>query len=181
MTMDVSTEYETRAGMIAALFRESFTASEGAEEGALIGTLAHRLMVGGPAGDIRVFTAWEDGVPVGGIIFSRLTHGGDARTVFVLGPVAVATDRQGQGIGQRLIAHGLDALRREGVDIAVTYGDPAFYTRVGFKPITQDLVPAPFCLQHPEGWLGQSLGGGALTPLAGPVRCVSALNDPVFW
>jgi predicted N-acetyltransferase YhbS len=134
-----------------------------------------------PAADLRVFTAWEDGAPVGGIVFSRLTYECDARTVFVLAPVAVAKERQGQGIGQRLIAHGLDALRSEGVDIAVTYGDPAFYGRAGFMPITQTDVPAPFALQHPEGWLGQSLAEGDLKPLAGPARCVPAINDPVFW
>ena len=54
----------------------------------------------------------------------------------MMAPVAVATAHQGKGIGQRLISHGLDALRREGVDIAVTYGDPAFHGRVGFKPVS---------------------------------------------
>jgi predicted N-acetyltransferase YhbS len=181
MTMDFSTEYETQADAIAALFTATFTASEGAEEGALIGDLARRLMANTPVADLRVFTAWEDGAPVGGIFFSRLSYEADDRTVFVLAPVAVATKRQGQGIEQRLIAHGLDALRREGVDIAVTYGDPAFYGRVGFMPITQKDVPAPFALQHPEGWLGQSLTDDDLKPLAGPARCVPAINDPVFW
>lgn len=179
--MDFSTEYETRADAITALFTATFTASEGAEEGALIGDLARRLMAETPAADLRVFSAWEDGAPVGGVIFSRLSYAGDPRRVFVLAPMAVATDRQGRGIGQRLIAHGLDALRGEGVDIAVTYGDPAFYGRLGFVPVSQADIPAPFALQHPEGWLGQSLTEAGLTPLAGPARCVPALDDPVFW
>ena len=179
--MDFSTDYETRADAIAALFRATFTASEGAEEGALIGDLARRLMADTPPADLRVFTAWEDGALVGGIILSRLTYEGDRRTGFILAPVAVATDRQGRGIGQRLIAHGLDALRQEGVDIAVTYGDPAFYGRVGFMPVTQTDVPAPFALQHPEGWLGQSLTAASFLPLGGPACCVPALDDPVFW
>ena len=69
----------------------------------------------------------------------------------------------------------------EGVVITVTYGDPAFYGRVGFKPITQTDAPAPFALRHSEGWLGQTLTDAVLTPLRGPARCVPALDDPVFW
>jgi putative acetyltransferase len=131
--MDFSTDYETHAEAIAELFASTFTASEGAEEGALIGALARRLIAETPPGDLRVFTAWEDGALLGGIFFTRLTYAGDPRTVFLMAPVAVATAHQGKGVGQRLIAHGLDALRHEGVDIAVTYGDPAFYGRVGLQ------------------------------------------------
>jgi predicted N-acetyltransferase YhbS len=179
--MDFSTDYLTQADAITALFTATFTASEGAVEGALIGDLARRLMAETPAADLRVFTAWEDGAPVGGIFFTRLNHLGDPRTVFLLAPVAVATDRQRRRIGQTLIAYGLDALRRDGVDIAVTYGDPAFYGRTGFRPITEADVPAPFALQHPEGWLGQSLTNEEISSLKGPARCVRAFNDPVFW
>jgi len=179
--MEVSTEYEAHAAAIGALFTSTFTASEGADEGALIGQLASRLMAETPARDVRVFTAWDRGDLVGAILFSRLIYTGDRRTVFVLGPVAVATDRQNQGIGQRLISHGIAMLRKEGVKIAVTYGDPGFYRRVGFKAISQDDFPAPFPLQHPEGWLGQSLNDAPLTPLKGPAHCVPAFNDPAFW
>ncbi len=179
--MDYSTDYTTHADAIAALFASTFTASEGAEEGALIGALARRLIAETPAEDLRVFTAWEDGALLGGIFFTRLTYAGDPRTVFLMAPVAVTTERQGQGIGQRLIAHGLDTLRREGVDIAVTYGDPAFYGRVGFKPVTEDDLPAPQPLNQPQGWIAQSLTEAPLTPLGGPARCAAAFDDPALW
>ena len=179
--MDFSADFTKHVDEIAGLFAATFAASEGAEEGALIGDLARRLMVDTPAKDLRVFTAWEDGALAGCIFFTRLSFEGDTRTVFMLAPVAVATDRQGKGVGQRLIAHGLEALRHEGVDIVVTYGDPNFYGRVGFKPITVDALPAPFALQHPEGWQGQSLFDAELTPCKGPARCVEAFNDPALW
>jgi putative acetyltransferase len=99
----------------------------------------------------------------------------------MMAPVAVATAHQGKGIGQRLIAHGLDALRQEGVDIAVTYGDPAFYGRVGFKPVTEADLPAPQPLGQPQGWIAQSLTEAPLTPLSGPARCVAAFDDPALW
>jgi predicted N-acetyltransferase YhbS len=131
--------------------------------------------------DLFVFTVEEDGAIIGGILFSRLIYERDERSVFVLAPVAVATDQQGKGIGQRLWSHGLAALRSAGVDIAMTYGDPNYYVKVGFMPISEVDAPAPFPLNHPEGWLGQSLTDRAMAALKGPSRCVHALNDPVFW
>ena len=131
--------------------------------------------------NLFVLTADEAGSIVGGVIISRLTYEQDGRTVFVLAPVAVAADQQGKGVGQRLLNHALAALRSAGVDIAVIYGDPNYYSRVGFTPITEGFAQAPFALNHPEGWLGQSLTDREMTPLKGPSRCVAALNDPVFW
>jgi predicted N-acetyltransferase YhbS len=179
--MDYSTDYTTHAEAIVELFASTFTASEGAEEGALIGALARRLIAETPAEDLRVFTAWEDGTLVGVIFFTRLTYEGDPRTVFMMAPVAVATVHQGKGIGQRLINHGLGALRQAGVDIAVTYGDPVFYGRVGFKPVTEADLPAPLPLQQPQGWSAQSLTEAPMTPLRGPARCVAAFDDPALW
>lgn len=141
-----------------------------------------RNLLGGTAEkDLFVFTADETGTIVGGIVCSRLTFDQDKRTVFVLGPVAVATEHQGKGIGQRLLNHGLMALRSGGVDIAVTYGDPNYYAQVGFTPITESFAQAPFRLSHPKGWLGRSLTDREMTPLKGPSHCVDALHDPSFW
>jgi len=75
-----------------------------------------------------------------------LTYAQDERTVFVLAPVAVATDQQGEGIGQRLLSHGLAALRSTGVDIVMIYGDPDYYAKVGFKTISEADAAAPFKL-----------------------------------
>ena len=179
--MEYTTDYETHADRIVDLFTATFAASEGPDEGALIGDLTRHLMATTPAEDMRVFCASEDGALVGGIFFTRLSYMGATRTVFMMAPVAVATQRHGEGIGQRLIAHGLDALRQEGVDIAVTYGDPAFYGRVGFSAVTEADLPAPHTLQQPEGWIAQSLTAAPMTPLSGPVRCVAAFDDPAFW
>ncbi len=179
--MVFATGFKGREQEIVDLFTATFTASEGEEEGALIGDLLRNLLGDTAGDDFFVFTAEEDGAVVGGIVFSRLFCENDDRTVFVLGPVAVASDRQGKGIGQQLINYGLEALRDAGVDIAVTYGDPNYYSRLGFAPITEAFAPAPFKLKHPEGWLGRSLTDTEMTPLIGPSQCVAALNDPAFW
>lgn len=179
--MDYSSDYTIHAEAIADLFASTFTASEGADEGALIGILARRLVAKTPDEDLRVVTAWEDGTLLGAIFFTRLIYKGDPRTVFMMAPVAVATEHQGKGVGQRLIAHGLDALRQEGVDIAVTYGDPAFYGRIGFEPVSEADLPAPQPFNQPQGWLAQSLTKEPLTRFSGPAHCVTAFDDPALW
>jgi predicted N-acetyltransferase YhbS len=179
--MRIAEGFREREQEIVDLFAATFAASEGAEEGALIGRLVRDQFAGAAEGDIHVFTARKGEALVGGAVFTRLRYDADGRAVFILAPMAVAPDRQRQGIGQRLLMHGLGAVRAAGVDVALTYGDPNFYSRVGFRPITQDQAAAPFRLQHPEGWLGQSLTDAPLTPLQGPSRCVAALDDPVFW
>lgn len=179
--MEFLPDHKGRTDEVASLFSVTFTASEGADAGALIKRSAMRLMTETPSEDVRVLVAWDGGAAIGAIIFSRLIYESDNRLVFVMGPVAVAPDRQNKGIGQRLISWGIDRLRKEGVHLAVTYGDPGFYSRVGFEAMAQDEVPAPFPLQHPEGWLGQTLTDARFAPIKGPARCVAAFDDPVLW
>ena len=179
--MEFLAGYKGREAEIIDLFAATFSASEGEKEGALITELVRNLLGRTAAEDLFVFTAEQDGTIIGGIVFSRLTYERDERTVFVLAPVAVATGQQRRGIGQRLLTHGLAALRSVGIDIVITYGDPNYYARVGFMPISEADAPAPFPLTQPEGWLGQSLTDRVMAPLIGPSRCVEALNDPVFW
>lgn len=170
---------------IAALVRLTFTASEGAEEGALVGDLAAGLLATTPADDLRVFTDMKDGVrdgmPVAVAIFTRLRFAEDPRRVFLLSPMAVHPDRQRQGVGQRLIRRALAALRAEGVEVAMTYGSPDYYGRVGFAPVdAQDAAP-PHPLSLPHGWIGQSLTKAPLSALQGASRCAPALDDPRYW
>lgn len=179
--MEFSQGAQGRDQQLVALFTATFTASEGASEGTLIGDLVRNQLSRTPAANLYVFTAEADGEIIGGAIFTRLTYDQDDRSVFVLGPVAVATERQGQGIGRQLLIYALQALREAGIDIAVTYGDPHYYSRVGFAPVTEAFIPAPFKLQYPEGWLAQSLTETEITPLKGAVHCVEAFNDPSFW
>lgn len=179
--MEFSTETQTHAAAISGLFKATFAVSEGPDEGALVGALATRLIRETPTDDLRVVSVWDGGALLGAIIFTRLNFPNDPRKVFMLSPVAVATVHQGKGVGRQLITYGLDLLRKESVDIAVTYGDPAYYGRVGFRAVAEEDLPAPQPLGMPQGWIAQSLTDAPLTPLKGPSHCVSAFNDPALW
>ncbi|MEL7098718.1 MAG: N-acetyltransferase [Pseudomonadota bacterium] len=179
--MPITSQIEGQTEAIAALFERTFTASEGPEEGAVIETLVRAMLTTVDPVDLRVFADIGADGPTGCILFSRMRYAEDPRTVFLLSPVAVAPEAQSQGLGQRLITHGLSALRAEGADVALTYGSPGYYARTGFGPVTEAVAPAPQPLQFPHGWLGQSLTDTPLTPLKGTPTCAAPFDDPALW
>ena len=130
--------------------------------------------------DLHCFIATEDEQIIGSIFFTRMIFESGINA-FILSPVAIHTDHQGNGIGQKLINFGLTALKENGVALAITYGDPDFYSKVGFSVITEQVVPAPQKMEQPEGWLAQSLVGDEIEPIAGKSYCVEALNKPELW
>lgn len=71
-------------------------------------------------------------------------------------------------------------LREAGIDIAVNYGDPNYYSRIGFSPDTEAFIPEPFKLQYLEGWLAQPLSEIEITPLKVTARCIEVFNESVF-
>lgn len=179
--MDFSVNADGANEQIVSLFSATFTASEGTDEGDLIGTLVSKLLGSTQPNDIYVFTAIDEGEIIGGAIFTRLLYADDTRSVYILSPMAVATNRQGEGVGKALLNHALAVLRDDGVAVAITYGDPTFYSKVGFLPLDKDTAASPLPLSVPMGWVGQSLTDKPLLPLKGKCTCVSALNDPAIW
>jgi putative acetyltransferase len=179
--MEFTHGHADRKDDIIRLFKDTFTASEGEAEGDLIAGLVTDMFGKVAPDDIFVFSALDDGTLVGAVIFTRMTYAEDERTIFILSPAAVAPGQQGKGIGQALLSHGLNSLRENGVDVVLTYGDPNFYSKVGFHRLTEEIAQAPLPLSYPEGWLGQSLTARTLTPLRGASTCVEPLNDPAMW
>ncbi len=141
---------------VASLFTSVFSASEGKKEGDLIGSLASELASRTDMLDIICFGAYEEEPIIGAIFLTRLRFK-ESTKVYMLAPVAVSTEFQGNGIGQALIHFGLDQLKNHSVAVVVTYGDPSFYSKVGFQVLSEDVIQAPLALAMPQGWLGQSL------------------------
>jgi len=164
---------------IESLFTSVFKESEGEAEGRLIGTLARNLIIRTDPGDIFVFVAAEGDSIIGAILLTRMPSEIESE-IFILGPVAILTARQGMGVGQKLIKYGIKELKDRGVKIIATYGDPKFYTKVGFEQIKESNIIPPLTLSQPEGWLAQSLTGSPIK-VEGKCSCVSALNDAAYW
>ncbi len=178
--MKFSTFNPNNAGEIEQLFIKTFSDSEGQSEGKVIGHLVRDLMGSTDANDLYCFIATENEQIIGSIFFSRMIFESGINA-FILSPAATHTDHQGKGVGQKLINFGLDVLKENGVELAITYGDPDFYSKVGFTGITEQVVPAPQKLEQPEGWLAQSLIGDEIKPISGKSHCVEALNKPELW
>jgi putative acetyltransferase len=179
--MKVETGFAGRERALTDLFATTFAASEGSEEGALIGGLVRDLFEQTSKEDIRVFSVDAEGTIIGAAVFTRLIYPEDPTVVFLLSPMAVAPDYQGKGVGQALLRHALKALDLEGVQVAMTYGDPNFYGRVGFSPVTVEHARPPLPLSMPHGWIGRSLTESSMPALLGPSICVSALNRSDIW
>ena len=164
------------------LFTETFTHSEGKEEGELIGNLAKQLTQTIDNQTAFCFAAIDNQKIQGVIFFSQLKYPNCEPQVFMLAPVAVRPDNQRKGIGQALISFGLKRLSRQNIDIVITYGDPKFYSKVGFSPISEKTLPAPFPLSMPEGWLAQSLkADSTITPIETKPTCAIPFQNPIYW
>ena len=110
--------------------------SDGSEP-AIVDQLRH-------AGDLVLsLVAEEAGAIVGHIAFSPVTIADSTPDWFGLGPVSVAPERHGEGIGSRLIREGLTALQLQGAAGVVLLGNPAFYGRFGFAHDPALAFPGP--------------------------------------
>jgi predicted N-acetyltransferase YhbS len=58
---------------------------------------------------------------------------GTDASVLLLGPVAVADDCRGIGIGAALVRHAIAAARKRGHDVILLVGDAGYYGRFGFS------------------------------------------------
>lgn len=76
---------------------------------------------------------------VGHCLFSPVTlaSAGKVWAIVGLGPIAVLPMWQRQGIGSRLIMHGLEHCRHQGYDGVVVLGHPTYYPRFGFVPASR--------------------------------------------
>lgn len=165
---------------VTTLFTSVFTSSEGEKEGRLIGNLASKLASRIDNQEIICFGTVEKESLIGSIFFTRLRFH-EAIHVYMLAPAAVRTEHQGKGIGQALINYGLADLKNRSEAVVVTYGDPAFYSKVGFQTLSENVIQAPLTLSMPEGWLGQSLSKDPIPTVNDRPTCVKEFNNPAYW
>lgn len=125
------------------------------------------------------FAAVEDGVLVGSIQCWPIALIDDhhQRPLVMVGPVAVAPLRQGDGIGRSLVAHVLDAAATSGLDGALMLiGDPDYYGRFfGFSAERTSRWNAPGPVER-HRLLAR---GGAVPDAAGMLGPLAPASMPV--
>ncbi|WON77336.1 N-acetyltransferase [Serratia sp. UGAL515B_01] len=79
----------------------------------------------------------DQGGVVGYAAFSPVDVAGVDRQWVGLAPLAVEESLRRQGLGERLVYEGLDALNEFSYAAVVVLGEPAYYGRFGFKMAAQ--------------------------------------------
>ena len=137
MNPEILLRPETTAdhGAVETLTREAFwnLHGPGCDEHYLVHILRHSDAFI-PALD---YVALRQGEIVGTIMYAKshiaLDEGGEL-PVITFGPVSVLPEVQKQGVGRKLITHTLTLAAQMGYSAVLIYGDPAYYSRVGFRP-----------------------------------------------
>ena len=100
---------------------------------------------------------------------------------YILAPLAVSPEHQGQGIGSTLVNTGVEILVGRGINTLFVYGDPAYYGRFGFNAQLAAPYNPPYPLTFPEGWQALSIGEEAIPGELCTLSCVNSLADPALW
>jgi len=114
----------------------------------------------------------ETGI-IGQIALSPVAINGAVSNWYGLGPVSVVPTRQEQGIGGQLIKLAIKEIAAQGAEGVVLLGEPAYYTRFGFKSgssLTLPGVPA-------EYFMARTLRGDETAIPVGEVTYSSAFSE----
>jgi putative acetyltransferase len=121
------------------------------------------------------FVAEAEGLIVGHILFSRMSIETTDKSVaaVALAPVAVMQKFQREGIGGKLIEHGLDWLRGGIEQIVFVLGHPDYYQRFGFSTYKARFIESPF---NPKSFMALELKPNALEGICGKVHYPDAFG-----
>jgi predicted N-acetyltransferase YhbS len=106
---------------------------------------------------------------VGAIRYWPILVGETGHSALLLGPLAIAQDRAGKGIGRALMFKTLDLASQLGHDLVLLVGDVDYYKRFGFVPAT----PHGFVMpgeSRPDRLQVAPLKDNVLGRIAGEVR-----------
>lgn len=117
---------------------------------------------------------------VGHVIFTTCRVTGNIDKVALLGPLAVASAWQKQGIGSAIVRAGLQGLENAGVTHVYVLGDPAYYGRLGFAPETCVAPPYPLPAEWRGAWQSISLRS-AEPPRRGKLSVPQPWLQPTLW
>ena len=122
--------------------------------------------------------ALVDGELVGHIMFSPVTITSDDGQWLAAGlaPMAVLPSLQRQGIGQQLVARGLEMCRQERYERVVVLGHPSYYPRFGFQPAHMFGIAWEYDAPK-EAFMALALRPGALDACSGTARYLAEFTQ----
>jgi len=130
------------------------------------------LLSSGP--DVLSLVAILDSEMAGHVIWTRCGLNGQDTRLALLGPLAVAPKFQRQGMGTALVRTGLNRMQQESIRRVLVLGDPAYYSRFGFRSEPDIQAPYPLPAAWSEAW--QSLNLDQV-----PIKASGKLRVPPPW
>lgn len=139
------------------------------------------------------YVMYSRGKITGNIVYSRMFYAGkgssagegsytESPDVVMFGPVCAAKEYQGQGIGSRLIRYTLEKAKSLGYKAVLITGNPAYYSRFGFKPAAMEynvLLPGMSRDEDTSYFMGLELEPGYFKTHAGIYREDASFEPPV--
>ncbi len=124
--------------------------------------------------------ATADDAVVGHVAFTTCLVGEGADAVALLAPLGVAPAAQRKGVGGALVREGLRRLETASVTHVYVLGDPAYYSRFGFRQ--EDRVTPPYDLpaEWRSAWQSLSLRGAGVPP-NGRLVVPAPWRDEALW
>ena len=151
-------------------------------EGAIVGRLAVSLLSEKSNPTTESLVMDDAGDVKGHIAFSPVyIKGHEDIRAYILSPLAVRSECQGQGLGSSLIDFGKRLLSKGGADIILVYGDPEYYGRFGFDAEAASKFIPPYPLEYPFGWQALELNRCEIRGDTVEIECVSSLSNADYW
>ncbi len=148
----------------------------------IVARLAVDLLTESSIPETLSLVAEIDNTVVGHVAFSPVSIDNNENLQgYILAPLAVMPGYQGQRIGSKLIASGIQTLVEMGVSILFVYGDPGYYGRFGFSAGHAEKLMPQYKLRYPFGWQAMVLNRFSMDKIAGNIVCVASLDDPELW
>lgn len=116
---------------------------------------------------------------VGHILFTKIKitdKNGRSFDSLALAPMAVKPARQRQGIGGKLITHGLSRARALGYASVIVLGHEAYYPKFGFAPAITWQIKPPFDVPE-NAFMAIELVTGGLQGVTGTVKYPEAFGQ----
>lgn len=127
------------------------------------------------------FVFEEEGDIIGHICFTVCHINADEHTLALLGPMAVAPNKQKQGIGSLLIQHGLQFLSERKFNKVMVLGDPNYYGRFGFSQEHAISPPYPLPKEWQNAWQSIALPKAVEKNISGHLMVPPPWQKPELW
>jgi putative acetyltransferase len=177
--ISISLSKTKKSRSIELFFKKVFTQSEDKKEGKIVSKLSFKLAKLIDGENVIGIEAKIKTKIVGYIFLTKLQYK-ENYLVYLLAPVAVDNKFQKQGIGQKIIQFALKYLKKQKVDLLMTYGDPRYYRKSEFKKTNIAIIPAPYKLSQPIGWLVNKISLKKLKIKSKP-KCVLPFRNKKLW